>query len=78
VRELRNVLKGHSALDERAAEEKSARMAFGTFRAHFAHVCAGIDEALDLIIRTLVQHLKGRLSMIALVAAQAAIKIFGK
>jgi hypothetical protein len=45
VRELRNVLKGHSALDERAAEEKSARMAFGTFRAHFAHVCAGTDES---------------------------------
>jgi hypothetical protein len=53
VRDLRNVLKGHSAPDKRAGEAKRAKTTFGTFRAHFAHICAGIDEALDLIIRTL-------------------------
>jgi hypothetical protein len=53
VRDLRNVLKGHGATDKRTAEEKLARTTFGTFRAHFARVCAGVDQALDLIIETL-------------------------
>jgi hypothetical protein len=56
VRELRNVLKGHSAPEKRSLEEKQARTRFGSFRAHFAHICATCDEALDLIIRTLVPN----------------------
>jgi hypothetical protein len=53
VHDLRNILKGHSAPDRRAAEEKRAKAAFGSFRTHFVHLCAEVDEALDLIIRTL-------------------------
>jgi hypothetical protein len=53
VRDLRNVLKGHPATAKRREQEKQAIAKFGSFRAHFAHIAAECDSALNLIIGTL-------------------------
>jgi hypothetical protein len=49
LREMRNVLKGHAATEKRKELEKNTRIAFGSFRTHFADLAADCDAAIDLI-----------------------------
>ena len=53
LRDLRSVVKGHSATGKRAVYEKQAKTNYGSFKAHFAHVATECDAALELIIKTL-------------------------
>jgi hypothetical protein len=53
LHELRTVLKGHAAPEKRQGLQKQARTAFGSFRAHFANLAAGCDDALDAIVGSL-------------------------
>jgi len=55
VRELRNVLKGHAAIDKRRAAERGTRERFGSFRAHFEDMTERVGEALEIIMGALLQ-----------------------
>jgi hypothetical protein len=50
LHELRTVVKGHAAPEKRRELEKQASTAYGSFRAHFADLAAGCDDALDAIM----------------------------
>ncbi|HHV7519235.1 TPA: hypothetical protein ACUNF5_000667 [Burkholderia orbicola] len=50
---LRSILKAHSSVDEKDKEEKQARAAHGTLRAHFKDLAAQCDRSFDEIIRIL-------------------------
>jgi hypothetical protein len=53
IRELRNVLKGHAAIEKRQKIERKVRTDFGSFRAHFENLSANADVTLELILRML-------------------------
>lgn len=54
VRDLRNVLKGHAALEKRRQFERDAIRSFGSFREHFESLADNANRALDLIARILI------------------------
>jgi hypothetical protein len=50
---LRSVLKAHSSVEEKNKEERQARAAHGTLRAHFKDLTAQCDRSFDEIMRIL-------------------------
>ncbi len=50
---LRSILKAHSSVEEKDKEERQARAAHGTLRAHFKDLAAQCDRSFDEIMRIL-------------------------
>ncbi len=50
---LRSILKAHSSVEEKDKEERQARAAHGTLRAHFKDLAAKCDQSFDEIMRIL-------------------------
>lgn len=50
---LRSILKAHSSVEEKDKEERQARAAHGTLRAHFKDLAAQCDQSFDEIMRSL-------------------------
>ncbi|MBC7703720.1 MAG: hypothetical protein H7274_07250 [Rhodoferax sp.] len=50
---LRSILKAHSSVEEKDKEERQARAAHGTLRAHFKDLAAQCDRSFDEIVLTL-------------------------
>lgn len=50
---LRNILKAHSSVEEKDKEEKQARAAHTTLRAHFKDLAAQCDQSFNEIMHTL-------------------------
>jgi hypothetical protein len=46
-------MKRHAAPEKRRELEKRARTAHGSFRAHFADLAAGCDEAVEAVVEKL-------------------------
>lgn len=50
---LRNILKAHSSVEEKNREERQARAAHGTLRAHFIDLAGQCDKSFDTILLAL-------------------------
>lgn len=50
LHQLRTTLKGHASGEKRAEMQKNALVTFGSFRAHFADLCGGVDTAMEMIV----------------------------
>ncbi|KWA50013.1 hypothetical protein WT92_28850 [Burkholderia stagnalis] len=50
---LRNILKAHSSVEEKSKEERQARAAHGTLRAHFKDLAGQCDKSFDTILLAL-------------------------
>lgn len=53
VHALRNILKAHSSVEEKDKEERQARAAHGTLRAHFKDLAGKCDKSFDTILLAL-------------------------
>jgi hypothetical protein len=52
VRDLRTIVKGHFAPAKKVDAIRQALSSHGSFQSHFKSLCAGCDEALELVLDT--------------------------